>query len=280
MDASHTRFASRLKFGPVRLGDDSHAEYKLKVLAELDACGHGESGQILRREGSYSSHIDGWRQQRRNGQTAGLAPKRRGRKPSTGRLARLEMEVLRRENHRLTENLRRAEIIISVKKNIGTSRADTARGKTMIQAVNELASDIGLKSACRELNVNRGSVYRHRAKLGKPAPPRSHVHIRARNCSERAGVLSALNSQRFVDRSPASVYAVLLEENQYLCSVRTMYRLLGEANAVRERRAQRRHPIYQAPQLLATRHNEVWSWDNHQTARRTEMGVLPPLRYA
>ena len=73
------------------------AEYKLKVLAELDACGHGESGQILRREGLYSSHIEGWRQQRRNGQMAGLAPKKRGRKPSAGRTARLEMEVPRRD---------------------------------------------------------------------------------------------------------------------------------------------------------------------------------------
>jgi putative transposase len=70
-----------------------------------------------------------------------------------------------------------------------------------------------------------------------------------------------LHSERFVDRSPAEVYATLLDENRYLCSVRTMYRILEANQEVRERRDQRRHPAYRKPELLATGPNQVWSWD-------------------
>jgi putative transposase len=74
-------------------------------------------------------------------------------------------------------------------------------------------------------------------------------------------VLDQLNSERFADQSPRQVYAKLLDENQYLCSVRTMYRILDENQNVRERRNQLSHPQYQKPELLATGPNEVWSWD-------------------
>ena len=74
-------------------------------------------------------------------------------------------------------------------------------------------------------------------------------------------MLAALHSERFVDQSPAAVYAALLDEGTYLCSERTMYRLLEGAGEVRERRDQLRHPAYAKPELLAGRPNEVWSWD-------------------
>ena len=74
-------------------------------------------------------------------------------------------------------------------------------------------------------------------------------------------MLDILHSQQFVDQSPAEIYATLLDEGTYLCSVRTIYRLLAGANEVRERRDQARRPHYQKPELLATRPNEVWSWD-------------------
>jgi putative transposase len=67
--------------------------------------------------------------------------------------------------------------------------------------------------------------------------------------------------ERFVDKAPTEVYATLLDEGTYHCSVRTMYRILAEAGEVRERRNQARHPKYQAPELLATAPNQVWSWD-------------------
>ena len=78
---------------------------------------------------------------------------------------------------------------------------------------------------------------------------------------ERQAVLDVLHSPRFVDQSPTEVHATLLEEQTYLCSPRTMYRVLAAAHEVRERRAQARHPAYAAPELVATGPNQVWSWD-------------------
>jgi putative transposase len=78
---------------------------------------------------------------------------------------------------------------------------------------------------------------------------------------ERQEVLEVLHSERFVDQAPREVFAALLDEGQYLCSVRTMYRLLEANQEVRERRDQLRHPAYAKPELLATVPNQVWSWD-------------------
>jgi len=74
-------------------------------------------------------------------------------------------------------------------------------------------------------------------------------------------VLAALHDEQFVDQAPATVYNTLLDRGTYLCSTRTMYRLLEQAGEVRERRDQLRHPPYQKPELLATGPNQVWSWD-------------------
>ncbi len=79
--------------------------------------------------------------------------------------------------------------------------------------------------------------------------------------SERQQVLDVLHSDQFVDKAPAEVVATLLDEGEYLCSVRTMYRILSSAGEVRERRNQLRHPTYAKPELLATGPNQVWSWD-------------------
>jgi len=74
-------------------------------------------------------------------------------------------------------------------------------------------------------------------------------------------VLDVLHSERFVDTSPAEVVATLMDEQEYLCSERTMYRILSSEDEVRERRNQLRHPHYAKPELLATGPNQVWSWD-------------------
>jgi putative transposase len=79
--------------------------------------------------------------------------------------------------------------------------------------------------------------------------------------AEQEYLLGVLDSERFVDTAPATVYATLLDEGHYHGSVRTMYRLLAAQNQAGERRRQRRHPEYTKPELLATRPNEVWSWD-------------------
>lgn len=106
------------------------------------------------------------------------------------------------------------------------------------------------------------SLYRRRQREAAPAVdrtrPRSH---RALSESERREVLDVLHGERFVDQAPAQVAAALLDEERYLCSVRTMYRILDAHQEVRERRSQRRHPVYEKPELLATGPNQVWTWD-------------------
>jgi transposase-like protein len=95
------------------------AEYKMRVLREADRCKRpGELGALLRREGLYSSHLTNWRRQRDAGTLAGLAPKRRGRKPLPNAPLTAENERLKRENQRLTEKLHQAETIIEVQKKL------------------------------------------------------------------------------------------------------------------------------------------------------------------
>jgi len=124
-----------------------------------------------------------------------------------------------------------------------------------------VAPEIGLAPACRALGVSRATAYRHRSP-GPPAVPRARRRSPlALSDTERSAILAELHAERFVDASPAAVYATLLDEGTYLASERTMYRILAANQEVRERRAQLRHPAYAAPELLATAPNELWSWD-------------------
>ena len=109
------------------------------------------------------------------------------------------------------------------------------------------------------MNVSRATFYRRRAPQRQAAP--RPTPARALSPQERREVLDQLNSERFADRSPRQVYAKLLDEGDYLCSVRTMYRILADNQSTRERRNQLKHPEYQKPELLATAPNKVWSWD-------------------
>jgi transposase-like protein len=94
-------------------------EYKAKILAEADACTEtGQFGELLRREGLYSSHLTTWRRQRDEGALAGLTPKRRGRKAKAKNPLADENKRLERENERLKEQLRQAELIIDVQKKV------------------------------------------------------------------------------------------------------------------------------------------------------------------
>lgn len=131
----------------------------------------------------------------------------------------------------------------------------------MIAAAEELAPAVGVVAACRALDVARSSLYRRRRPQVAPARPPRRPPPRALLVEERARVLEALHDDRFVDRAPASVYATLLEEGSYLCSIRTMYRVLAAAAEVRERRALRLHPHREPPRLRATSPNQVWTWD-------------------
>ena len=129
-------------------------------------------------------------------------------------------------------------------------------------AAHQLGRKVGRAAACRALNLPRASLYRHFRPREQTAPPVPRPSPpRALAPAERQRVLEVLHSERFRDKAPAEVFATLLDEGTYLCSVRTMYRILEQAGEVRERRDQLRHPHYQKPQLLATGPNQVWSWD-------------------
>jgi putative transposase len=127
-----------------------------------------------------------------------------------------------------------------------------------LKAAKKLSERVGVVAACQAMRVSRATFYRRReTKQAKPRP----TPARALSVEERNAVLEQLNSQRFADQSPRQVYAKLLDEGDYLCSVRTMYRILEDHQSTRERRNQLKHPNYQKPELLATAPNEVWSWD-------------------
>ena len=128
-----------------------------------------------------------------------------------------------------------------------------------MRTVTELGPQLGIAPTCAALEVARATYYRQRQP--RPAPPPRPTPARALPPEERQAVLDVLHQPRFVDLSPAEIYATLLDERRYLCSERTLYRVLDESQEVRERRDQVRHPHYAAPQLLATRPNELWSWD-------------------
>jgi putative transposase len=135
-----------------------------------------------------------------------------------------------------------------------------------MHAAHELAVHVGAAPACSALGVSRATFYRRRAAQSATCPDESAIDTRRRSPralspDENQAVLDVLHEPRFVDRAPAAVYAQLLDENRFLCSIRTMYRLLARADEVRERRDQLRHPQYRKPELLATGPNQVWSWD-------------------
>jgi putative transposase len=126
---------------------------------------------------------------------------------------------------------------------------------------------VGVKPACEALAVPRATVYRRRKRRLCPPPvvPLSENgqrhSVRALSESEQSTVLACLHEERFQDCSPAQIYAALLDEGRFHCSIRTMYRLLEAHGENRERRDQLIHPPYQKPELLATAANQLWSWD-------------------
>ena len=130
------------------------------------------------------------------------------------------------------------------------------------RTVEELTPIIGTRPACRAVGASPATIYRRR-RPPEPRPVRARpTPDRALSGPERQQVLDVLHSERFVDVSPEETYATLLDEGAYLCSTRTMYRILdAHHGGVRERRDQLTHPPYAKPELLAQRPNELWSWD-------------------
>ena len=137
-------------------------------------------------------------------------------------------------------------------------------------AAASLAQHVGVAPACRALGVSRATLYRRR----RPAPGRQQPRktpARALDDAEREQVLEVLACERFVDRSPAEVVATLLDEGQYLCSERTMYRILAAEQPVRERRNQLAHPAFCVPRPRGDEPSD-------STMRRMSMLCSPPAR--
>ncbi len=134
------------------------------------------------------------------------------------------------------------------------------------EAVEQLTPKIGVRAACRAVGRAQATHYRRNRVSEPPARPtptphRDRVQPRALTEAERHAILDVLHEPRFVDASPAQVWATLLDEGVYLGSQSTFYRLLREAGETRERRAQATHPARVKPELLATAPNQVYSWD-------------------
>ena len=147
-----------------------------------------------------------------------------------------------------------------------------------MDATETLAPEVGTVAACRAMGVSRAPLYRRR----RPTVPTCKTRLkqrqpRALNIRERQEVVDALHSPRFVDKAPAAIYAALLDEGAYHCSIRTMYRILHDHREVRERRNQLRHPNYKKPELLATGPNQVWSWDITKLLPPGQMDLLLPV---
>ena len=137
-------------------------------------------------------------------------------------------------------------------------------------AAEELARVTGVVPACQALGVSRASLYRRRRGPRPRRPSCRTASPRALSPHERSTVLRVLHEPRFADRSPAAIYATLLEDDQYISSIRTMYRILKSQGEVHERRKQRRHPRREPPRLVATGPNQVWTWDITRLAGPTK----------
>jgi len=179
-----------------------------------------------------------------------------------------ELAKAGRENAALPRRLDQAEAIIAIQKKWRRfwmrwarhpAAAASRDGRRCIFVAEQRSDDVGLHSP----EVSRASVQRHRR--APTAPPRATKPrlpvARALRTSERDQVLAHLRAPRFADQTPTEVYATLLDEGVYLCSIRTMYRILAAHGEVAQRRRQRRHPLYQKPELLAEGPNQVWSWE-------------------
>ena len=228
----------------------------------MGATNLGQIGALLRREGLYSSQLTDWRREREAGQLQRLAPQKRGR-PHDEQAA--ELASLRQENERLKAQLAPGRSDYCCPKKTCTSlraNVDAEQGNAIMMAtVETLAQSMPVRQACAVLGFPRSSLYRSRQPKPLVEKPSHPTPTRALSPTERTVVRDLLDSERFVDSSPYEVYATLLDEGTYHCSISTMYRILQEYGEVQERRKQQRHPAYTKPELLATEPNQVWSWD-------------------
>ena len=210
------------------------AEYKARILAEAEACTRpGEVGELLRREGLYTSHLTYWRKQRTRRRASKELGKPRGRKPvdrrdAGDREADAQAGALRGRAGEDEASRGDPGKRLSAVGGDARYRERAEEHRAMIAAtVEELTPLIGTRPACRALGASPATIYRRRRPpQPRPARPRP-TPARALSEPERQQVLDVLHSERFVDVSPEETWATLLDEGTYLCSTRTMYRILA-----------------------------------------------------
>ncbi|HZX98578.1 MAG TPA: IS3 family transposase [Dermatophilaceae bacterium] len=259
MDASQPRFG-----GPTRRRSFTPAQKLDHVAAYEAALTQGGGGAYLRQEGLYSSQITEWRRLRDAGVLAG---KSAGAKIGRPTAEQAEIARLRRQLDLAQRRLSRTEAALSImgkthallEENI-QERAGSARAQEALMATYRdlRAAGITTRAAAALTGLSRATAAR------KPVTPlRATRVVPANRLSpvERKRVVATLDSARFVDQPPLQVYAQLLDEDTYLCSVSSMYRILGEHHQVRERRRLARHPARVRPELVATAPGQVYSWD-------------------
>ena len=238
------------------------AEYRLRIIEEAERCTRpGEVGRLLRREGLYPSHLSAWRKGATQWLTAGSDAEPARRQASRAQPPQRQGPPARGEGGAPGEGARhRTHDCRSPGKSCRAAGIEPRRREGLLMAAASFAPHVGIEPACRALGVSKATFYRrHRPSPGHQQPRKTPA--RALDEHERERVLDVLTSPRFVDRSPAEVVATLLDEGQYLCSERTMYRILAAEQPVRERRNQLTHPPYTKPELVATAPNRTWSWD-------------------
>ena len=227
--------------------------------------GDGDKGALLRREGLYSSHIVEWRRARDVAVVDGLSPRTRqpATTPDAAALAKANCRIQRLEadlaKHKLAlEIAGKAHALLEML----AESACREQAQAVIDAcVADLVPLIGTEAACRAAGKAKATHYRANQppKLG-PLPPRP-TPANALTEVEVDRLLELLRSERFRDLAPAQALVMLLDDDVYLASISTMYRVLRSNGEVRERRRQATHPTRSRPELMASGPNQCWSWD-------------------
>jgi putative transposase len=130
-----------------------------------------------------------------------------------------------------------------------------------MKSIQQNSEQIGVADACDALDMPRAGYYRWLQRQRSSVSKTKRISPRRLSDQERREILTLLTDERFMELAVPEVYYTLLDEGKYLCSWRTMYRILNETKAVKERRNQRRNGLYAKPELLATAPNQLWSWD-------------------
>nr|WP_235653811.1 IS3 family transposase [Mycolicibacter icosiumassiliensis] len=252
--------------GPQRRRSFSPADKLAHLAAYEQACTTNDGGAYLRREGLYSSLISEWRKQRDAGVLEG--------KPAGAKVGKLtaeqaEIARLKRELAQTSKRLATTEVALEIMgkgtRALGKHLRERGAARQADQALMDAWTDlrghgITTRKAAALTGMHRSTAIRR----AKPVPPRDPVMrapVNKLTPAECARVLAELNSARFVDAAPMQVWATLLDEGTYLCSMSTMYRLVDANNQIKERRRLARHRKAVCPELVATAPRQVYSWD-------------------